>query len=136
MSVLTLGPVGGICRTPIAVTRSMAGAELIIQNDTPLGKWLNLVYSILSGVGPQLRASATLNFPNTAAQTSSELTVSVPGARITDSKGVSVTSTVNPANSYWTAYVSADDVVTVRFNNYSAGAINPASGDFSVIVST
>lgn len=48
MAVLMLGPVGGICRTPLKVVDS----ELTIQNETPFGKWLNLVFSILQQVGP------------------------------------------------------------------------------------
>ena len=129
MSIKTLDQPGGILETPIQVI-----AGNVVLKSTRLGRWLDFLYTILQGVGPQLRSEATLNFPNTAAQSSSELTVSVPRASIADSKAVSVTSTVNPANTYWTAYVSAPDEVTVRFNNYSAGAVNPASGTFSVIV--
>ena len=46
--------------------------------------------------------------------------------------GVPVASIV--ANSCYTAWVSAEDEVTVRFNNYSVGAINPAAGDFTIMV--
>jgi len=37
-------------------------------------------------------------------------------------------------NSCYTAWVSAANTVTVRFNNYSSVGINPASGTFRVIV--
>jgi len=76
--------------------------------------------------------SAVLDFPNTAAQTSADLTVAVPGARSGDAVQVGVpTGSVN-ANSCFTGFVSANDVVTIRFNNYSAAAIDPAAGTFKV----
>lgn len=46
--IQTLGPVGGICRTPLPVN----GGAVIIQTETQLGKWLNLLFSILQNVGP------------------------------------------------------------------------------------
>ena len=52
--------------------------------------------------------------------------------------GDCVTLGVDPAavlaNSCYTAWVSAADTVTVRFNNYSTGALNPAAGTFKIIV--
>ena len=76
--------------------------------------------------------SATLDFPNTGAQSSSELTITVTGAVVGDV--VTVGTTVNNANSTFTARVSATNIVSVKFNNYGAAAINPASGTFKVIV--
>lgn len=75
---------------------------------------------------------ANLDFPNTAAQTSSDLNVNVPGARSGDfvSLGVPVASVL--PDSLFSATVTANDTVTVRFNNYSAGAQNPAAGNFNV----
>lgn len=134
MAVETLSPITMILRTIIPMSPDNRG--VLIEQTSPFGKWLNSIQAIFGNQGPQLRAAATLNFPNTAAQSSSELTISVAGARASEARAVTVVSTTNPANSCWTAYVSANDVVTVRFNNYSAGAINPAIGDFSVIVST
>lgn len=79
-----------------------------------------------------LSGSATLVFPSTAIQSSSEMTITVSGVAVGDV--VNVSSTVNPANSAWTAYGSAANTVTVRFNNYSNAAITPASGTFNVRV--
>jgi hypothetical protein len=78
--------------------------------------------------------TANLNFPPTAAFTSSDLTVNVPGAADGDlvSLGVPVGST--QANSSYTGFVSAPGVVTVRFCNFSALAIDPAAGNFKVAV--
>jgi hypothetical protein len=78
--------------------------------------------------------TAALNFPPTAAFTSSDLTVNVPGAADGDlvSLGVPVGST--QVNSSYTGFVSAPGVVTVRFCNFSALAIDPAAGNFHVAV--
>lgn len=98
----------------------------------------NPIFNSIAVNGPPLiailSASATLDFPNTTAQLSADLTITVNGARTGDCVIVGVPNGSVNANSAFTAWVSADDTVTVRFNNYSAGAINPASGVFNVIV--
>ncbi len=79
-----------------------------------------------------LTAEATLDFPNTAAQNNADLTIPVPGAQV--GHPVFVGGPVPPDDSCFTAFVSAAGVVSVRFNNYSAGAINPASGAYRIVV--
>lgn len=79
-----------------------------------------------------LPKSALLDFPNTLAQTSSDLNVSVPGARDGDHVELGVPNVSINANSMYFAWVSANDTVTVRFCNFSAGAIDPAAGTFKV----
>lgn len=83
-----------------------------------------------------LTGSAVLDFPNTLAQNSSELTIAVAGATPGDvvSLGIPSAATARPANTCYTAYVSAGNTVTVRFNNYSAVAVNPTAGTFAVTV--
>lgn len=84
--------------------------------------------------GDEQKAIATLDFPNTSAGTSSDLTVTVTGVLLANANPILLgvpNGSVN-ANSCYTAWISADNTVTVRFNNYSSGAINPASGSFSV----
>ncbi len=81
-----------------------------------------------------LTAAVTYDFPNTAAQTSSDTTLAVTGALIGDHVSLSFDPSIVPANSDFKAWVSAMDEVTIRFNNYSTGAIDPASGDFYVRV--
>jgi hypothetical protein len=78
--------------------------------------------------------TATLDFPSTAAQTSSDLTVTVAGAKDGDVVTLAVPNGSVLANSCYTAWVSAANTVTVRFNNYSVGAQDPASGSFRVVV--
>lgn len=77
--------------------------------------------------------TATLDFPSTAAQTSSELTITATGATVGDCVILGVPATAN-ANTCYTARVSAADTVTVKFNNYSSAAVDPASGTFKVTV--
>lgn len=76
--------------------------------------------------------SATLDFPNTAAQSSSEMTIAVTGAVVGDV--VTIGTDVSNTNSNWSARVASAGFVAIRFNNYSAGAQNPVSGTFKVIV--
>jgi hypothetical protein len=72
------------------------------------------------------------DFPNTAAGTSSDIAVTYNGANVGDF--VIVTSNLNPANTSITGYVSATNQVTLRFNNYSGGAIDPGSANISITV--
>jgi|GEM_PF-6093681 len=81
-----------------------------------------------------LSNQSTLNFPNTAAQTSSDLNITVTGAALGDTVTLGVPNGSVNANSLYTAWVSAADTVTVRFNNYSNATIDPASGTFRVDV--
>ncbi|MBK7883525.1 MAG: hypothetical protein IPJ81_06800 [Chitinophagaceae bacterium] len=81
-----------------------------------------------------LTGSASLNFPNTLAQTSSDLTITVTGAVNGDSVSLGVPNGAVNANSCYTAWVSAANTVTVRFSNYSALAINPLGATFKVTV--
>ena len=78
-------------------------------------------------------ASATLDFPNTLAQQSSDLTITVTGAAVGDPVFLAIPAAPD-ANSCYTAWVSAAGVVTVRFNNYSSAPIDPASGSFRACV--
>lgn len=101
-----------------------SGLDLDIESLSVSGTPINSIPSVV----------ASLDFPNTAAQQGSDLTVSVPGAR----SGCPVfigapNGSVNPHSSYF-AWVSADDVVTLRFCNFSAAPIDPAPGDFRVVV--
>ena len=81
-----------------------------------------------------LTATAALNFPNTLTSTSSDLTIALVGAVDGDAVILGVPIASLNANSCYTAFVSAADTVTVRFNNYSLGAIDPASGTFRVSI--
>lgn len=71
--------------------------------------------------------ATNLNFGTVAAQSSSDVTVAVTGAAVGDIVNLGVNNAAVAANSCYTAWVSATDTVTVRFNNYSAGAITPTT---------
>jgi hypothetical protein len=81
-----------------------------------------------------LTGSATLDFGSTNAQLSTDLTITVTGASDGDVVSLGVPNAAVNANTSYSAWVSASNTVTVRFNNYSSGTVNPASGTFKVFV--
>jgi hypothetical protein len=81
-----------------------------------------------------LTATASLNFPNTLAQQSSNLTITVTGAVVGDAVYIGVDNASILANSSYDSWVSAANTVTIRFNNYSAAAQDPAAGTFRAVV--
>jgi hypothetical protein len=81
-----------------------------------------------------LPGSATLNFPSTNAQLSADLTITVTGAAAGDVVSLGVPNAAVNANTSYSAWVSAANTVTVRFNNYSSGTVDPASALFKVFV--
>jgi hypothetical protein len=96
-----------------------------------LGSGLNLSSGTLNLGGFVL---ATLDFPNTSAQSSSDITVSYTGAAVSHPVMLAIPDGSAPANTNYTAWVSSANTVKIRFNNYSSGSINPASGQFTVFV--
>jgi len=81
-----------------------------------------------------LEASATLDFPSTNNGNESDLTITVTGASEGDVVSLGIPNSVNLNHSCFTAWVSATNTVTVRFNNYGTGALNPVSATFKVKV--
>jgi hypothetical protein len=79
-----------------------------------------------------LSGSGTLDFPSTGAHSSSDLTITVTGAAVGDI--VMLGTPVQDIDATFTAFVSAANTVTVRFNHYGSGTTNPASGTFKVYV--
>lgn len=78
--------------------------------------------------------TAVLNFPSTAAGTSSDLTITVTGAADGNPVSLGVPNASTLANGSFSAWVSAADTVTIRFANNSSGALDPASGTFRATV--
>jgi hypothetical protein len=87
-------------------------------------------------VGPAriLTASATLDFPNIGSNAFADLTVSVPGAALSDVVSLGIPNAVTGTHLLWTCWVSAADVVTVRATNPAVGAHNPPSGLFKIMI--
>jgi hypothetical protein len=81
-----------------------------------------------------LTGSATLNFPSTLTLLSADLTITVTGAADGDVVSLGVPNAAVNANTSYSAWVSAANTVTVRFNNYSIGTVDPASALFKVFV--
>lgn len=78
------------------------------------------------------RVVATIDFADTGAQNSTDVEVAVTGAKVGDQ--VIVGGPVPAAATFFSGFVSEDDVVKVRFNNYSDGAVNPAEAEFVITV--
>jgi hypothetical protein len=81
-----------------------------------------------------LSLTIALNFPSTNAQSNADLLLTVTGAIPGDVVSLGLPDISVPANSCYTAWVSAYNEVTVRFNNYSAAAQNPLNGTFRIMV--
>lgn len=81
-----------------------------------------------------LSATAVLDFPNTLAQTSNDLTIAVAGAAVGDTVSIGVDNASVMANSSYSAWVSAANTVTIRFTNAGALPRDPASGTFRATV--
>lgn len=79
----------------------------------------------------KVSASATLDFPSTASNENSDLTIAVPGAAVGDPVSIGHALT---AQGTFEGTVSASDVVTIRFHNTAAGVYDPPSGAFKVYV--
>jgi hypothetical protein len=80
-----------------------------------------------------LTATATLDFPSIAAQSSAELTMTVAGAAVGDAVALGLPSP--PASGLtFNGYVSAADTVAVRAVNATAAAVDPASATYRATV--
>lgn len=86
-------------------------------------------------IAKTLTSTATLNFPSTVAGASADLTIAVPGAADGDVVALGVPNASTNVNTLFTAFVSAADTVTVRFQNANlVTTVDPASGTFRVSV--
>lgn len=81
-----------------------------------------------------LTARVVLDFPSTAADSSSDLAITVTGATTNDVATVQAPPVVQLANSTWTCFAS-NDTVYIRFTNIqTVGALDPGPASFSVKV--
>lgn len=92
------------------------------------------VSSVRYTMAKTLTASATLDFPSTAASSQSDLTITVTGASDGDAVTVGAPNVSYDTNIVYVAWVSATDTVTVRLLNNALTARDPASGTFKVVV--
>jgi hypothetical protein len=131
---------------PIYVSDGSTNARFSVRNDGKVGigtdnpaATLDVEGSTRIGTNANVGAvtgiynfGGTLNFPSTAAQSSSDMTVIMSGSDIVEGDAVIVRpmNAVIMPNSSYTAWVSGNAQVTVRFNNYSSVAQDPPSGIF------
>jgi hypothetical protein len=100
----------------------------------------NLRFSIGTGDSDRrimavgLTGSITHDFADTNEQQSRDVTLTVTGATEGDVVSLGVPNGAVSANTCYTAWVSAANTVTIRFNNYSSGSVNPGNGTFKVFV--
>jgi hypothetical protein len=80
-----------------------------------------------------LSETASLNFPSIAAVSQADLTIPVKGAEINDSVQLGMPA-APIAGLVFNAFVSAQNVVTVRASNITAGAVDQAALTFRVTV--
>ena len=152
LRIETNGNVGIGQTTPTAVLHLKAGTATAstaplkftsgVNLTSPLGGEMefngtNLFFSPSTTrhtVNHGLTGSATLNFPSTLTMLSADLTITVTGAADGDVVSLGVPNAAVNANTFYSAWVSAANTVTVRFNNYSIGTVDPASALFKVFV--
>jgi hypothetical protein len=91
-------------------------------------------YKTSENVVTSLTNTATLDFSNVVAQSSQDLTITVTGATAGMTVAISIPNAETPTGTCVTAWVSAADTVTVRFNNYRATDYDPGSASFTVKV--
>lgn len=118
---------------------SGAGESAIFEAETKSSlPDINLALKNTPDITPQsifivgLSVSATLNFPSTLGQASSDRTIPCMGAQIGDI--VMPGGAIPLPNTCYTGHVATANVVTIRLNNYSTDILDPASGIFTAIV--
>jgi hypothetical protein len=131
----------GAARPTTITTSNISYVSVPAAGTCPAGQYATatttsgVTCAVISMPSTFLTGSATLDFPEVYTLTSSDLTISVPGAAVGDpvALGMSVYETSYGSNCF-TAWVSAPNTVAVRFNNYSSGTLNPDPGLFKVVV--
>ena len=119
-------------RTPLHPDLKLSDrvVKFLVSETSVWGTWLTILRRFVQPIV----VVSTLDFANTAAQTSSDLTVNVAGAIVGNHVDVVPPVALAVANSFFQGLILSAGVVSVRFHNYSAGAINPGSGSFTIIV--
>jgi hypothetical protein len=150
-NVTTSMSIGSSLATPSAVLHVLGGSAtkgtVYLANQTLLTNTVanmmepnaNILYwTNATGrmkVGLSLTGSATLNFGSTAAGAVADLTVAVTGAALNDPVTVGAPNGAITATGSFYGWVSAADVVTVRFiHAHLTNAEDPASGTFKITV--
>jgi len=123
----TNGNLGGYVHTNGGVDTKTFGATANFTNGIAFAKTATLV--ALTNV---VYTNVTLDFPSTATLTFSDLLVNVGNLKSNDICTVNVPGS-SQTNGAFTSWIS-NTVLYVRYHNYQASAINPASGIFNIQV--
>ena len=110
--------------TPEAGAMEWDGTNLHMTNSSNVRRWVNQGIAVTSG---------TINFAATNGGTHDDETVTVTGATAGDVVSLGVPNGAVFDATCYTAWVSADNTVTIRFNNYSGTQRTP-SGVFKIFV--
>jgi hypothetical protein len=112
------------------VERPTKNSQEAMEDQRQLGHWREQLYRMFQLVGTVTGTPGLI-----AAGAVGTLTVSVIGCFADQQQTVEVgpPSTVN-AGLLWSAFVSANDVVTIRIFNGTGGGITPASSTWAVRV--
>jgi hypothetical protein len=94
--------------------------------------WIEQVFLCLAGWKRSINATKTHDFGLIAAQSEASTTAAVDKARQGDA--VQVTPLAHTAGISYCGVVTAADTVTIYAQNFTAGAIDPASTTFRIIV--
>jgi hypothetical protein len=115
--------------TPVTADTSANDLLVINSSNGQVRRYTGNWYSV------PLTGSAPLDFPSTGHGNSADLTFTVTGASEGDVVALGIPNASIVANASFTAWVSATDTITVRFNNYaSSGSSDPANGTFKIKV--
>ncbi len=111
-------------------------SEIDLKAPESLSASFTQTLTAATGIIPAcLNGSATLDFADTAAGTSTDLTVTVTGAADGDLVSIGISNGSTVANGCFTGWVSATNTVTIRFaNNSLVASLDPASGTFKAQV--
>lgn len=104
---------------------AVTGTDIALLGVTATGKVIPLGAKFI-------QATASLNFPSTAAGAVSDLTMTVTGAALGNAVSLGVPS--GTGDGIYFAWVSAANTVTVRFFNYTASAVDPGNGTFRIAI--
>jgi len=116
------------------VTLGNSGFAQIVINQDSSGV-SNVTLPISGTLAYRITSVAFLNFPNTTAGSSSDLTMTLTGAVVGDAVILGVPNGSTSTNGVFTAWVSASDTIKVRFTNTNlATAIHPPNGTFRATI--
>ena len=111
--------------TPEAGAIEWNGTNLFVTNSSNVRRTVN----------QGITANATLNFPPTPSNSFNSFQVTVPGAVPGDVVSLGIPdSSAQDEIGIFSAWVQANDIVKIRFNNYSSTTLDPNSGTFGIFV--